>query len=246
MAQTALHYRQRQKMGYHQTSTTYNMFMAPLFNVTTGLSLNLIIPTSTCEVPWNAHTCLFYCFQFTILAASQRVYLHSFKLHRIATAGNVTHDRDLDSQRVGRYNSNRGPSVRIAQHGRRRYASSGECVFYADKPVVGSTGMGTGDIRASLVTSLLFLSQCACLSFYSQVPNNGIADQYSFTVDLSLPPPSGNMFLDGLATYLPSFNQSFSSLEAYTGMPYFTAQGSGASISVEVSTAFDCVFGSML
>ena len=67
-----------------------------------------------------------------------------------------------------------------------------------------------------------------------QVPNNGIADQYTFNVDLSLPIPNGGMILEGLATYLPSFNQTFNSLDSYAGLPSFIASGSGASVLVEV------------
>lgn len=73
------------------------------------------------------------------------------------------------------------------------------------------------------------------------MPNDGVANKYSFTVDLSLPIPNENAFMEGLATYLPSFNQTFSSLDAYTGLLSFIAQGSGASIVVEVKIIHSCI-----
>ncbi|KAI5120345.1 hypothetical protein M0805_009420 [Coniferiporia weirii] len=65
------------------------------------------------------------------------------------------------------------------------------------------------------------------------VPDDASEDSYHFDMDLKLPLPVGPPQLTGLATYLPSFNQTFENLDSYANLDSFTVQGSVGSVVVK-------------
>lgn len=81
--------------------------------------------------------------------------------------------------------------------------------------------------------------------YFQQVPDDANEDNYYFDVELTLPLPQEAPLLTGLATYLPSFNQTFEQLDSYN-LDSFIVQGSLGSINIEVSRSiivrFICTF----
>lgn len=77
------------------------------------------------------------------------------------------------------------------------------------------------------------------VTYFHQVPDDANEDNYYFDVELTLPLPQEAPLLTGLATYLPSFNQTFEQLDSYN-LDSFIVQGSLGSINIEVSRSIYC------
>lgn len=83
-----------------------------------------------------------------------------------------------------------------------------------------------------------FYSESTSQFLFGQIPDDVNENKYYFDVDLKLPSVQPPCPLARLATYLPSFNQTFEQLDSYMNLDTFDVEGSLGDIYVEVGSFF--------